>query len=331
MGATQSHSVSESVLSNDKPTQVPLSNIRQVILALLAHCEVPYIVKPYDQFLHDRCVAICEERGYPIGSSSGSGSDSTHGSDRELSLLPFLETGVYYAATTYDYPDLPRRIYIALYTAFVTNLDDLHRRDPERVALFGMRLMRGERHGHPVLDGLADILNETETHFGRTAATLIIHDTLGFVTSLSIDYETQGLKRSQDALGFPLYLRLMSAIPTAYAMFIFPSDMPLVSYIQSIPEIREFISHVNDVTSFYKEEMRGEQDNYISVLSASQRLAKYEVLQKLAKDVAQTTDRIDKILKDDPAALQVWTVFKAGYFYYHTSNPRYKLDNLNLG
>ena len=121
------------------------------------------------------------------------------GIDREYSVLPFLETGVYYAATTYNYPDhLPRLVYIALYTAFVTNLDDLHRRDAESVALFGMRLMRGERHGHPVLDGLADLLNETEEHFGRTAATLIVHDTLGYVASLSIDHETQGVKVSAE-------------------------------------------------------------------------------------------------------------------------------------
>jgi hypothetical protein len=181
---------------------LPLQNIRQVILALLAHCEVPYIIKPYDQFLHDQCLAVCEARGYPIYSNSGCGTEPELNNYDEPSLLPFLPTGVYIASASYDHlkSDLPRITYIALYSTFVTYLDDLFKRDVERVALFSQRLMRGESHGHPVLDGLADLLTQTETHFGRTAANIIVHDTLGFFNSLLLDYETQGLNVSVNLL-----------------------------------------------------------------------------------------------------------------------------------
>lgn len=91
------------------------------------------------------------------------------------------------------------------------------------------------------------------------------------------------------------------------------------------------VKHFSDVLSFYKEEIRGEEDNYISVISASQRRAKNEVLQKLASDVAKITDQANKILRDDPEALHAWSSFKAGYIYFHTSDARYKLDHLNLG
>lgn len=179
--------------------QVPLPNIRQIILTLLAHCDVPYIVELYDQLLYDRCLVIFEERGYPIGSNS------EQDIDNEPSLLPFLPTGVYIASASDDHlkSDLPRLTYIALYSAFVTYLDDLFRRDVQSVALFGKRLMRGERQGHPVLDGLAHLLNETETHFGRTAANVIVHDTLGLLNSLLLEYETQGLHVSIDCIVLP--------------------------------------------------------------------------------------------------------------------------------
>lgn len=49
-------------------TLVSLEDVRSIILALLVHCEIPYVVKPYDQYLHDCCLAVCEDREYPIGS-----------------------------------------------------------------------------------------------------------------------------------------------------------------------------------------------------------------------------------------------------------------------
>lgn len=82
--------------------------------------------------------------------------------------------------------------------------------------------------------------------------------------------------------------------------------------------------------SFYKEEMRGEADNFISLLSASQGLDKMSVLATLAGDVAKSNDMIQATLRDDPDALQAWLNFMAGYVHFHTSNTRYKLDHLNL-
>lgn len=175
---------------------MPLLNVRQVVLDLLARCEVPYAVKPYDQVLHDRCLATCEERGYPIGATTSHGFDSKNDIDGERPLLHFLPTGVYMASNSYDHlkADVPRLIYVALFTTFVVFLDDLFKRDVESIALFGTRLMRGEKQGHPALDCLASLLNDTEMQFGRTVANIIVNDTLAFLNSLVLDYETQGLK-----------------------------------------------------------------------------------------------------------------------------------------
>lgn len=208
MGAFQSHSTLSNESANVRPQslewlshtdcleiQMSLTNVRSIILAMLARCEVPYAVKPYDQFLHDRCVAVCEERGYPIGLNSGPESNIKHDVEHKPTLLPFLPTGVCIASATYGYlkTDMPRLIYIALFTAFATYLDDFFKSDVESVALFRKRLTRGERQGHPMLDGLADLLNHTDTAFGHTAANMIVQDALGYLNSLLLDYETQSL------------------------------------------------------------------------------------------------------------------------------------------
>ncbi|KAF5329790.1 hypothetical protein D9619_009251 [Psilocybe cf. subviscida] len=333
MGTSQSRlSASDNAQKNNE-VDVPLQDIRRVVLGLLADCEVPYVVRPYDQILHDHCLAVCEERGYPIGSHSDRDSDSKLGIDNKFSLLPFLPTGVSMSSITYGHLNLglPRLTYIALFTTFLTYMDDLFKRDIESVALFAKRLVRGESQGHPVLDGLVEVLNDAETHFGRTVANIVVHDVLAFFNSLLLNYETQGLNWSRDAAGFPNFIRLMSGVSTAYSMFTFPADMALTRYIQAIPEIGDYNCYLNDVLSFYKEEIRGEEDNYISQVAKAQGLTKNEVLKKLANDVANTTNRLNKILEGDPDAYHAWSGFKSGYIHYHISNPRYKLDDLHLG
>lgn len=85
----------------------------------------------------------------------------------------------------------------------------------------------------------------------------------------------------------------------------------------------------SDVLSFYKEEIRGEDDNYITSVSVAQKNPKNEVLQKLGKDVGRTTDQVDRILRGEPTALRAWSDFKAGYIYFHASDPRYELDQVD--
>ena len=40
-----------------------------------------------------------------------------------------------------------------------------------------------------------------------------------------------------DAKSYTTFLRMMSGICEAYAMFIFPPEVPVKSYVQAVPEI----------------------------------------------------------------------------------------------
>lgn len=173
-------------------------HIRQVILSLLSHCDVSYTVESYDQELHDLCLAFCKERGYSIGINSSGDSNPKGCAENEPSWLSYLKIGVYLSSIMYSHlkTDVPRLTYIALYASFIIYSDDLFKRDTELVASFGTRLIRGEKQGHPVLNALADLLNDSEMHFGPTGANIIFYDTVGYFTSLLLDYETPSLKVS---------------------------------------------------------------------------------------------------------------------------------------
>lgn len=131
-------------------------------MGLLSECEVLSAVKPYGQLLYYECLAVCQERGYPV--------ELPAEHDPKPSLLPVIPSGVYTASIVYTHikTDIQRLIYLVLFTACILYLDDLYKRDVESVALFGQSLKLGDKQGDAVLDGLADLLKGAETHFGST-------------------------------------------------------------------------------------------------------------------------------------------------------------------
>ncbi|OAX35054.1 hypothetical protein K503DRAFT_773896 [Rhizopogon vinicolor AM-OR11-026] len=50
----------------------------------------------------------------------------------------------------------------------------------------------------------------------------------------------------------------MPDLPSVFVLFIFPSTLPVEDYIQSMPDLAIITGYVNDVLSFYKEEITGD-------------------------------------------------------------------------
>ncbi|KAL0562702.1 hypothetical protein V5O48_019379 [Marasmius crinis-equi] len=89
-----------------------------------------------------------------------------------------------------------------------------------------------------------------------------------------------------------------------------------------------YINGMNDVLSFYKEELNAEEDNFASMLAKGASITKYDAVQRLANDVADADGRILKAMEEHQAAMDSWKTFRSGYVSFHTSCPRYKLDEV---
>ncbi len=83
----------------------------------------------------------------------------------------------------------------------------------------------------------------------------------------------------------------------------------------------------SDVLSFYKEELAGENANYISHEANKRGEKKILVFRELAHDVALCTSRITNILEGESKA--AFQFFIGGYLSFHTSfDSRYHLEDL---
>ena len=158
--------------------------IREIMESMLLKMDVPYNVTPYDQKLHDICCQRAIEQGYPMSSDRS-----------ELSLLPFIPSGVIMSATAYTHiENEATRVFIALYTAFLVYVDDVYERDNSAVRVFIERFVRGEKQLEPVLDGLAHFLPEIADHYEPVVANIILTATLNLINASTLEFQTQGMK-----------------------------------------------------------------------------------------------------------------------------------------
>ena len=158
-------------------------SIRDVITELLSQCNIPYYQTPYDQDLHDLCIQECKLKRYPI--------DKIYG---KASIAKYIPCGVIIASTGYAHlKNRSTQVFIAIYTAFLTWIDDTYSRDVIGVDCFNERFVTGQKQANEGLDGLDRLLRETNLHYHSIQANVILTASLNFVTSTILDFETQGM------------------------------------------------------------------------------------------------------------------------------------------
>lgn len=294
-----------------------IESLQATISSLLERCAIPYGTTLFDHALYQECFEEATRRGYPV---EGIGK--------------CLSGGVVLVSTTYRHiTDIRVRVFIALITSYAIYLDDIV--DDREVLttgidLFNERFMRCSPQEDHVLDAFADLLRETPKYFQRITSNIIVTSMLNAVTAFLLEQETKGMTLSRDAHGFPTFCRIMSGAADSYALFAFPPDLAVKHYIQSLPEMTVFVNNMNDILSFYKEELSGESVNRVSLLATCQGTSKYHVLSQLADATVDAHQTILKVLESNEVALTAYKNFSSGFVYFHTTLKRYRLSDLGL-
>ena len=86
---------------------------------------------------------------------------------------------------------------------------------------------------------------------------------------------------------------------------------------------------VNDILSFYKEELAGETGTYVHLLRAiRQKESGLEVVHDLIDEAVGLSKEIDALLAGN--AKETWERYKTGFITFHLCDSRYRLSELGL-
>ncbi|KAI0714047.1 terpenoid synthase [Cerioporus squamosus] len=243
-----------------------------------------------------------------------------------------IETSCSYAETAYCHIPPEHRHYVALYTACMLYGEDLGESDPESVAQFARRLIRGERQLNPIFDRLVDLLKEAHIYWTDVGADAIITGTVDALSGTFVEFATASMVVAPSATRYPWYLRTRAGGGPQYTHFMFPRswrDTP-DSYLQLLPEIEHWTLGTNDILSFYKEELAGETSNYVHLRAAAEQLSPLEVLRQLTREVVDTAKRITSIIGGDRELADLWERYLQCYLEFSIRTPRYRLGELGI-
>lgn len=186
-----------------------------------------------------------------------------------------------------------------------------------------------------MLTNIQRFLQNLDTFMGPYAASMITKTTIEFVESTNLEGEFTNLPFG--AVRFPRYLRAKTGYAEPYAHAIFPNDAfpePEFrnSYLPALPALCEMIDYINDILSFYKETIRGqERYNFVCNLATTRNCSVKEALEIAVEDTAERVAEMRRVLKPYPNLLQCAEQFLCRYISWHlNTTKRYFLDEVDI-
>lgn len=231
------------------------------------------------------------------------------------------------------YPNHPvdLKVLIVICSLAIFYIDDVLAGKPELLLSFQPNILAGISQPDLILESLSStLIPRMWTYFDSLAANAIAVGFYEFINGTAMEVITKTMVHSPSAPRFPEYVRLKAGAPTPYAYWLFysPSHSSIQSYVQSIPDLLALINRVNDILSFYKEELAGEDDNFVHMTAKISNKSVTLTLQDICDESLQLIDDVSKTLAMYPGHLALFRGFLSGYLRFHTSTTRYRLRDL---
>ncbi|KAJ7091725.1 isoprenoid synthase domain-containing protein [Mycena crocata] len=221
------------------------------------------------------------------------------------------------------------KLAFAFYAWFFFYTDDMVPQSHLEGFLRGIMVGGGQPEVTGPLSKFQFILTDLYEHWDPIAASLMITSAMEFINKTALEgrEEVARIQVHPSAASWPRFLRAKTGMAPGFSCAAFPrsSHPDLSTYVQALPDIDEYLAFVNDILSFYKEDLAGETMNYVSVRARVTRRHPKRVLVEMVEEVGVLHRRIAAVLADHPKALSAWLTLQHGFLAWHLGLDRYKL------
>lgn len=252
--------------------------------------------------------------------------------DKAVRMAKWMSTGI---GMCYPFADKTDQIAFGIHGVYVLLLDDMTKELGSSMDDFASNIVLGRPQGSPVLQSLVHWLGGSPTYQGPFAAAMTIKSTIEFVRGCIVERDYDGkMKVPFGATSFPNYLRSKTGIAEPFAHFCFPEDLYpeqryLHVYLPVLQDLCDFINHTNDILSFYKESLLGDESlTYVPNYALAHGYNLTETLVKICESVVQNVSNIRAVLASYPQMLKTTEEFIHGYVAWHVNQTRYQLEDI---
>ncbi|KAF8649936.1 hypothetical protein AX16_005474 [Volvariella volvacea WC 439] len=243
-----------------------------------------------------------------------------------------MEIGTLMGNTYSHLEDEEAILWIAVYTGMGAYIDDTFRDHVAPLCDFTVKLTAGEQPSDPVMAAFAVCLSDVKKYFSPLSSGLILTSIANSMSAMVIEAEAREKSSlGPDASNYPEFMRNLSGIQVAFSLYIWPPSISISRYMQALQDIGDLLSFLNDAFSFYKEELKGETDNFITMKAQVRGSTKIEALRDLAQECNNRQQRVRRVLMEDKEVYDIWMAFIIRYVHFHfAANKRYHLSELGI-
>ncbi|KAI0333768.1 terpenoid synthase [Cubamyces sp. BRFM 1775] len=242
-----------------------------------------------------------------------------------------VDTACSIAESAYAHLPYEHQLFIALYTAHFVYVDDLGNRDLESLGQFHRRYATREDMPDPVLGRIVQQFRDMYRLYPRLSADAIIAGSLETLIGMYIEYATKNVPAVPGATMYAPFLRQKTADGLAYAFFNFvkgwrdPSD---TYHLHVMPALDRLTQTINDILSFYKEIVRGENDTYIGLQAAAAKKDPHVVLREVIEETFTLIRMVEDLTANDAELAAICKSYVMGYVEFHVRAGRYCLGEI---
>ncbi|KAL4808096.1 isoprenoid synthase domain-containing protein [Aspergillus unguis] len=254
--------------------------------------------------------------------------------DRALKMAKWISTGV---GMCYPFASRDSRISFGIHSTYLLLIDDIGHQIPTALATFGSNLAAGKAQDSPVLQSFAEWLTEGDKYMGPFANAMNIKCAIEFVHGCLLENTyNDNMQIPRHAVNFPAYLRAKTGFTEPYAFFCYPQDLYpedkyLQIYLPAMQDLCEYVNYCNDILSFYKESVVGEERlNYVCNYASAHGVSLLEALRQISASVVRNVQNIRLILADHEDVLGDTEAFIQGYAAWYLLQNRYRLHELQI-
>jgi hypothetical protein len=257
-----------------------------------------------------------------------------HLKQKAAKMAKWMSTGL---GMCYPYASRQSQIAYGIHATFVLFIDDIVVELGKSLDHFQQNLVQGKSQEHSVLQSLVDFLALEDGYLGSYGRSMMLKSTIEFVSGCIIERDYDGkMQPPFKATKFPDYLRQKTGYTEPYAHFVYPEEMfpeatHLQLYLPLIQDLCEFISYGNDILSFFKESVIGnERLNYICNVAFVNDISPADALRLVCHNVVENIKSIRTVLSDHPSMLKITEEFLCGYIAWYINQDRYHLTDITV-
>ncbi|KAK8150317.1 hypothetical protein G3M48_002887 [Beauveria asiatica] len=235
-----------------------------------------------------------------------------------------------FVRTLFPHVDREAQARFAVMTALGTKLDDSAGSFTADLCLRAREVREGKEPSSPLVKEYLALPASLDAWYPTYSVNMMWKAVYEYIAFVPVEEEHGRLLVQNSVQVLTDYIRRITTAGDLFSYMLFPKEIPVSEYICIVPHLNLFLAEVNDLLSFYREVIVGNESNGV-LLQRSK--ANGWSLRDAVKNCSERCLKIVEYIRSADLSHKVRPIvdeFVLAYITFHLRTPRYRLSELQI-